>query len=124
MVNKYLKTNPKVTLILQSSDFQRLKQKGIRVYPNSWMCLSFLKNNQKEIRLGWTISKNIGIAVVRNKLKRWCRQYFREKFQVYSDLSMDVNIILKPRDKDFYKKMKYKEFVASLEKGLRLIKNN
>ena len=33
------------------------------------MCLSFLKNNQTKVRLGWTISKYIGTAVVRNKFK-------------------------------------------------------
>ena len=86
------------------------------------MCLSFLKNHQKKIRFGGTISKNVGSAVIRNKFKRWYRQYFREKSQNYNDLYVDVNIILRPYDKGFYKKMKYSEFIAYLEKGLHLIR--
>ena len=99
-----------------------MKQKGIRVYPNKWMYLNFLKNHQKKIRYGWTISKNVGPSVVRNKLKRWCRQYFREKALDFSDLCVDVNIILRPYGKIFYKKIKYCEFIKSLEKGLKLIR--
>ena len=37
---------------------------------------------------------------------------------------MDINIILKPYDKKFYKKLKYNELTESLEKGLQLIKKN
>ena len=118
----YQGNHQKVTLILHSSDFQRLKQKGMKVYPNKWMCLSFMKNNQTKMRLGWTISKFIGPAVVRNKLKRWYRQFFREKLQKYNNLYVDINIILKPCDKNFYKKLKYTELIESLEKGLKLIR--
>ena len=61
---------------------------------------------------------------MRNKFKRWYRQYFREKLQKYNNLCMDINIILKPQDKSFYKKIKYNELIASLEKGLLLIRKN
>ena len=73
------------------------------------------------MRFGWTISKNIGPAVVRNKFKRWCRQYFREKALDYNSLCVDINIVLRPYDKMFYKKIKHDEFIKSLEKGLKLI---
>ena len=86
------------------------------------MCLNFLKNNQTKVRLGWTVSKHIGSAIVRNKLKRWFREYFREKLQKYNHLCMDINIILRPCDKSFYKKIKYNEVIEPLEKGLQLIK--
>ena len=112
----------KVTLILHSNDFKRLKQRGIKAYPNKWMYLSFLRNNQKQIRFGWTISRKIGSSVIRNRLKRWYRQYFRENLQKYSELCIDVNIILRPCGKIFYKKIRYDELIEPLEKGLQLIR--
>ena len=93
----------------------------MRVYPSQWMCLNFLKNNQDVLRIGWTISKRIGSAVIRNKLKRWSRQCFRQELKNSCDLYVDINIILRPRDDNFYKNLKYKEFMRIFKKGLQLI---
>lgn len=93
----------------------------MRVYPSQWMCLNFLRNNQGLLRIGWTISRRVASAVVRNKMRRWSRQYFRQEFKNECDLCVDINIILRPRDGNFYKDLKYKEFIEIFKKGLQLI---
>lgn len=100
---------------LRHKTFQRLRQKGMRVYPSSWMCLNFINTREKYLRVGWTISRRIGNAVVRNKIKRWGRQYFRKQ----DDLSMDINVVLKPMKDHFYRNLNYNGFIKILERGFK-----
>ena len=109
----------KIISLSLSNDFKKLKKEGIRAYPSAWMCLSAIKNNQKEVRLGWTVSRKVASSVIRNKIKRWGKFYLRQNFK--NQFYVDINIILKPRKDRFYRNLKYNEFIEVFEKGIQAI---
>ena len=108
-------------ILNRQSDFDYLKKNGKRVYPATWVIVNYLPNDLNKIRCGWVISKKIGNAVLRNKFKRWCREFFRSVAK--TDIkSVDVNIILKEKNEDFYKQLKFKEFQESLDRAWQKIR--
>ncbi len=57
----------------------------------------------------------MGNAVVRNRFRRWGREYLR-KWTKRAQKSLDLNLVFKRRDKDFYKQLGHKEFDEALDK--------
>ncbi len=81
-----------------------------------------MKTDHKVLRCGWTIPKKTGSAVVRNRIKRWCREYFKNHSDE-SFPSIDLNIVvLGNRGKDYYKKLNHQEFKDYLDKGWTSLK--
>jgi ribonuclease P protein component len=72
--------------------------------------------NTDQIRCGWTIPKPIGTAVLRNRFRRWGREYLRKWAAGQSDKSLDLNLIFKRRERDFYRSMSHKEFDGVMDK--------
>ncbi|MDO5028170.1 MAG: ribonuclease P protein component [Bacillota bacterium] len=58
-------------------DFKKAYSKG-KSYGNRNLVLYVRKNNLAYTRVGFTVSKKVGTAVVRNKIKRRLREIFRE----------------------------------------------
>jgi ribonuclease P protein component len=73
------------------------------------------KTQLDQIRCGWTIPRQIGPAVVRNRLRRWGREYLR-KWSADFAQSLDVNLIFKRKEKGFYKSVNHKEFDEAMDK--------
>lgn len=46
-------------------------------------------------RLGISISRKVGNAVCRNRIKRWLREYFR-RHRVTLQAGMDISVVVKP----------------------------
>ncbi len=67
--------------------------------------------------MGWTIPKFVGNAVVRNKMRRWCREIFRNSLAKLIHLRLDTNIVFRRQNKDFYKTLQYAEFETQLQKA-------
>ena len=59
-----------------NSDFQRVRQHG-RFYASPLMVLAFLRNELDHSRFGFVVSKRLGKAVQRNKIKRRIREAVR-----------------------------------------------
>lgn len=76
------------------------------------------------MRFGVTASRKVGSAVVRNKLKRWSREYFRACLTAGKSIEADINLIFKPMDSNFYKGLPYEEFVKAMDKGLGVLRKN
>ncbi|MCB9027170.1 MAG: ribonuclease P protein component [Bdellovibrionaceae bacterium] len=98
------------------SDFQKLYEKGQRVYPSHWMIVNVCKNNQDQVRCGWTLARYVGTAVTRNRLKRWCREFLRKKLASTNVRPMDINIVFKRKDKEFYKNLNHDEFNKTIDR--------
>lgn len=79
-------------------EFQQVYQNG-HMFEGRYVCLYCLSNDQAldvPLRIGLTVSKKVGNAVVRNRLKRLCREIFRSwQFNCVMDTVCVVNI--KPR---------------------------
>lgn len=65
----------KADRILKRSDFIRLSQNGKKY--NTPFFLAAIAPRSEGTRLGITVTKKVGNAVVRNRIKRVCREYFR-----------------------------------------------
>ena len=60
----------------RNSDFQRVRRHG-KFYASPLMVLAFLRNELDHNRYGFVVSKRMGKAVVRNKIKRRMREAIR-----------------------------------------------
>lgn len=74
------------------------------------------------MRCGWTLPRYVGSAVVRNRLKRWSRIYFRTVLELENAAPVDVNLVFRKTQDDFYKKLDYEQFSRSLDSGWRQLK--
>lgn len=52
---------------------------------------------------------------MRNRFKRWGREYFR-KWSAENHKSLDLNVILKRKEKGFYESVSHKEFDGAMDK--------
>jgi ribonuclease P protein component len=71
------------------------------------------------MRCGWTLPRQVGSAVIRNRLKRWSRVYLRHLLAEGLALPVDVNLVFRKAEPDFYKKLNYEQFSRILDKGWR-----
>jgi len=74
------------------------------------------------MRCGWTLPRYVGSAVVRNRLKRWSRVYFRTVLELKNTAPVDVNLVFRKTQDDFYKKLDYEQFSRSLDRGWQQLK--
>ncbi len=102
----------------RKSDFLEIKKSGKRIRLNNWLLLNFKKNSAEKLRFGMTIPKKVGIAVVRNKLKRWCRECLRRQPDM---LGVDINVVFLGSDQKFFKELEYANFRETFELGLHKI---
>lgn len=95
---------------------------GQRVRPTDWLLVNFTTNPYGEMRCGWTLPRNVGSAVVRNRLKRWSRVYFRAMIVAGNEAPVDVNLVFRKAERDFYRKLNYEQFTEVLDRSWRQVK--
>jgi ribonuclease P protein component len=86
-------TFTKADRIRKSEEFRILSKNGKRLYSDYFIFVS-RKNQFSRSRLGVTVSKKVGNAVTRNRIKRIIREYFRLNRSLLPD-RLDINIIAK-----------------------------
>lgn len=84
----------KVDRILKRWEFVKLADSGNRVYNRNFIAVYSNDYNQKRSRLGVTVTKKVGCAVTRNRLKRYIREFFRHNKDSIAE-RLDINIIAK-----------------------------
>ena len=84
---------PKKVRLLKRAQFLALSKQGEKVHTDSFLAI-VLKGTAQNNRIGITISKKVGNAVERNRIKRITREYFRHNKENISG-PKDINIIAK-----------------------------
>jgi len=96
------------------ADFLNLRESGRRLHVNSWLVVNVQATDRNQVRGGWTIPRQTGTAVVRNRFRRWGRERLRQWARETS-VSVDMNIVFKRCDREFFKQIKYKEFTDAMD---------
>jgi len=82
------------------------------------MIINFRPTEEDVIRCGWTFPTYVGNAVTRNRLKRWGREEFA-KWAAGQSKGKDINVVLRRRDKEFYKELSREEFNRAVSRIFR-----
>jgi ribonuclease P protein component len=69
---------PKSLRLTRRSDFLRVQGSGIKVSTEPLLALA-LQNSLGKTRVGITVSKKVGNAVIRNRIRRRLREIFRKE---------------------------------------------
>ena len=81
--------------ILKRSEFYELTRSGRKLENECW--IAFIQPNRfNRPRLGITVTRKVGKAVERNRVKRLIREYFRLNRQRFNQ-NWDINIIAKKK---------------------------
>ncbi|XPS82086.1 RnpA: ribonuclease P [Desulfosarcina variabilis str. Montpellier] len=83
----------KTERIRKSSEYRILSKYGTRYYSDYFIIIS-RKNQFSSSRLGITVSKKVGKAVIRNRIKRIIREYFRLNRSMLP-VHLDMNVIVR-----------------------------
>lgn len=80
----------KANRILKRPDFLRLSKDGKKI-SNKHFVATYCPGQFENTRLGITVSKKVGNAAVRNRIKRFSREYFRLNRHMLAGC-LDINI--------------------------------
>lgn len=117
-MEKIRQTFRKKERIRKSSEFGEIFNKGFKINLKNFLIIKN-PNDLNLRRLGISVSKKVGRAVKRNKIKRWIREFFRthkslippidlliivkkgsEPLKDYSQICEELKILLKQEVKD------------------------
>jgi ribonuclease P protein component len=85
---------PRSARILRSADFRTVYDKGIRVSSPMFAAFCLARGDGESARLGLTVPRAIGGAVLRNRIKRRLREAFRMH---RAEFGSRWDIVLNPR---------------------------
>ena len=92
-------TFPRSLHLRRSSDFRRVQGRGNKVRRPSLLVLWLPRRDAPSCRVGLTVSRKVGNAVARNRVKRWLREATRHELHRLTQ-PVDVVLIAHPRAAD------------------------
>lgn len=105
--------------IKKNKDFQTVFKKGKSFANRQFIVYTYKKEGQEEFRIGLSVSKKIGNAVTRNRVKRYIRQTFLE---LKEELKQDFDYVIIARHQtatmDFHETKKSLQHVLRIAKAL------
>ena len=85
---------PRTGRLLRHADFERVYKQGRRHF-STHMTVFYLKRNEGEgMRIGFTVSRALGGAVDRNRMKRRLRESVRS---CWPALTLPVDVVVNPK---------------------------
>lgn len=79
-----------------TSDFQRCYRQGRRIR-SGHLTVHYARNQEQHARIGVTVTRKVGIAVVRNRLKRQAREIYRQWPHRQQLPSLDLVVHFQPQ---------------------------
>jgi ribonuclease P protein component len=84
---------PRECRLTSRSEFDRVYQRGV-VASDSILTIRAVRTELRRSRLGLSVSRRVGNAVVRNAWKRRIRESFR---QIGHQIPVDLDLVVQPR---------------------------
>jgi ribonuclease P protein component len=109
---------PKATRLAKRREFLRVYEAGRKLF--SRYCVLFVAaNGLDHSRIGITATKKLGKANVRNRLKRWTREIYRQQREPLDidRRSLDLVVNVKPNASD----ATFREYRDDLQRVLRRV---
>ncbi len=98
--------------LTRTSDYKEISSQGKKLRLTSWLQLYVLNSEDAASYCGITISRKVGPAVIRNRLKRWVRNCVRSEKWPEQFTAKKVVFVFRPQAAEgFYKQLKYKQFI-------------
>ncbi|MGE4553167.1 MAG: ribonuclease P protein component [Desulfovibrionaceae bacterium] len=86
---------PKQRRLLNSAQFQACYEQGEKLFTRHFVCFVLPRADASAgFRLGLTVSRKLGKAVARNRIKRVVREFFRLRQQTVPD-GLDIVVVPK-----------------------------
>lgn len=114
--------NNKLTAIKKSSDYLEISKLGKRIHLSKWLVLQILDSDDQKSYYGITVSKKVGNAVIRNKLKRWIKNFSKTENWPEELCFKKTVFVFRSQNDGFYKKLEYFELKELFKKTKKLIK--
>ncbi|MCB9793928.1 MAG: ribonuclease P protein component [Alphaproteobacteria bacterium] len=92
-------TFPKSARLLRSPEFRRVQGGGRRIRTRHLLVL-WARGRGAESRFGLVVSRKVGNAVTRNRVKRWLREAIRHNRWRLEGQRLDLAVIASPRAAD------------------------
>lgn len=106
--------------IKKDKEFQQVFKKGKSFANRQFVVYCYRKEMQSEFRVGLSVSKKIGNAVTRNRIKRYLRQCFLEmKDEIQNDMDYVVIARHQAATKDFHETKKSLQHVLHIARVLK-----
>jgi ribonuclease P protein component len=86
------------------------------------LILAYMKNQRGQLRYGCTITRKVGSAVTRNRLKRWTREYFRKMAAHGFNPEYDINLVFRPMPEGFFKDLRYQQYAEILDQSTQVLR--
>ncbi|AOV06355.1 ribonuclease P protein component [Sporosarcina ureilytica] len=106
--------------IKKNSEFQKVFKDGKSFANRQFIVYRYYKEGQSEFRLGLSVSKKVGNAVTRNRIKRYIRQSFLE---LKDELKNDIDYVIIARNQaatmDFHETKKSLQHVLRIARVLK-----
>ncbi|MHA6260984.1 ribonuclease P protein component [Sporosarcina sp. CAU 1771] len=106
--------------IKKNEEFQRVFKNGKSFANRQFVVYCYNKKGQEEFRIGLSVSKKIGNAVTRNRIKRYLRQAFLE---LKDELKNDMDYVIIARHQaakiDFHESKKSLQHILRIARVLK-----
>ena len=108
---------PKEERLRKRKDFTEIFDKGKKTY-SSHLILFCKANSGQGVRVGITASRKVGTAVVRNRVKRLIREYYRQHKSFFT-VKFDYSLVVKQSFSRLSKREAEEQLSALLKRSNR-----
>lgn len=109
--------------VKKNAEFQKIFKRGKSFANRQFVVYCFEKEGQEDFRIGLSVSKKIGNAVTRNRIKRYIRQAFLEmKDEVKPNMDYVIIARHQAATMDFHESQKSLQHVLKIAKMIQKVR--